>query len=64
MTATLVGAFDPPKPVNLTTNDPATVRIVGGSSFGDNTFGYGPFGGVDETVPYGMFDPPTPEMAA
>jgi hypothetical protein len=62
MTATLEKPFDPPKPVNGTANDPGTARIVGTSSFGDNTFGYGPFGGVVETVPQGSFDPPKPRL--
>jgi hypothetical protein len=57
---TLLTLLDAPQPVIMTATNPRTARITGTSSFGDNTFGYGPFGGVVETVPHGSFDPPTP----
>jgi hypothetical protein len=59
---TLLTLLDAPKPMTDTANDPGTARITGTSSFGDNTFGYGPFGGVVETIPQGMFDPPKPRL--
>jgi len=57
---TLLTLLDAPQPMIVTATNPMTARIIGTSGFGDNTFGYGPFGGVVETVPYGIFDPPTP----
>jgi hypothetical protein len=56
----LARVLDPPRPAALTASKPTLVRVTGSSSFGDNTFGYGPFGGVTETSAYGMFDPPRP----